>query len=104
MLGRRAEIGTRLADLLHDVQQVLQRPRQPVDLPDHHHVARPEMVEQAMQLRSVPTPARCLLLEQASAPGRREGGTLLRQILTFAGDTTITKSCTTGVRPDGFHI
>jgi hypothetical protein len=40
LLGDRAKSGTRLADLLHDVQQVLQRPGHAVELPDHHHVAR----------------------------------------------------------------
>jgi hypothetical protein len=51
VLGEGAEAGARLADLLHDVQQVLQRSRQLIELPDYNHIARPEVVEQAMQLR-----------------------------------------------------
>ena len=39
------------------MQQVLQRTRQPVELPDHHHVTWAEVIEQAVQLRTVPSAA-----------------------------------------------
>jgi hypothetical protein len=54
-------------DVLSDVQHVLQRTRQPVELPDDDSIALAEMVEQTVQLGPIPTPARCGLLEQASA-------------------------------------
>jgi hypothetical protein len=41
-------------------------------------VDRPEVVEQAMQLRPVQSPAGDLLREQARASGRTQRGTLLR--------------------------
>jgi hypothetical protein len=67
VLGQRTEAGTGLADLIHDVEQVLQRAGQPVELPDHHHVTRTEVVQQTLELGSVPTTAGGLLLEQAGA-------------------------------------
>jgi hypothetical protein len=48
VLGERAEAGTCLADLLYDVQQVLQRAGESIELPDHCDVARAEVVQQAL--------------------------------------------------------
>ena len=57
---------------LHDVQRVLQRTRQTVELPDDDRVTLAQMVEEAVQLWAVPAPAGGCLLEQASATGGPE--------------------------------
>ena len=75
VFGKLTETGARLADLLRDVRHVLQRPRQPIELPHH---GRQQVVQQAMRLRPVPSSAGDLLLEQARASGRTQRGTLLR--------------------------
>ena len=72
VLGDRPEAGARLADPLHDVQHVLQRAGQAVELPDNDRVALAQVVEQAVQLRPVPAPAGGGFLEQAPATGRLE--------------------------------
>ena len=56
-------------DPLHDVQHVLQRAGQAVELPDDDGVAFAQVVEHAVQLRPVPTAARGRLLEHAPAAG-----------------------------------
>jgi len=61
----------------------LERARQPVELPDHHHVAGTELVEQTRQLGPVPAPAgRRLLVDLPGAglaqqPALRRGGLVL---------------------------
>ena len=46
---------------LHDGEDVLERARQPVQFPDHEHVALAELIEQAMQFGTVPPSAGGLL-------------------------------------------
>src|SRR6185437_2618251 len=65
ILSDGTEAGAYVADPLHDVQHVLERTRQAVELPDDDGIALAQMVEQSMQLRSIPTPAGSDLLEQA---------------------------------------
>jgi hypothetical protein len=38
-----------------------------VELPNHHRLASPQLVEQAVQLRAVPAATGCTLLEQFAA-------------------------------------
>ncbi len=70
VLGDRAEAGAGLGDALHDMQHVLQRARQTIELPDHHGVTLPQVVH-AVQLGPIPAPARGRLLEQAPTAGAR---------------------------------
>jgi hypothetical protein len=69
VLGNGTEARARGADPLHDVQHVLERARQAVELPDDDGIALAQMVEQSMQLWPIPTPAGRGLLEQAFATG-----------------------------------
>ena len=56
------------ADPLHNVQHVLQRTRQTVELPDDDGIAFPQVVEQAMQFGPIPATAGGGFLEQALQP------------------------------------
>jgi hypothetical protein len=47
------------------------------------------VVQQAMQFRPVPSAAGGLLLEQPGTASRAQSGTLLCQVLTFAGDAAV---------------
>ena len=71
------------------MQQVLQRARKPIELPDHDDIARTQVVQETLTLWPVPAAAGGLLLEQAGASGGSERGTLLCQILSFAGDAAV---------------
>jgi len=105
VLGERAEAGTGLADLLHDVQQVLQRARKPIKLPDHDDIARTQVVQQALKLWPVPSAAGGFLLEQAGASGGTERGALLRQILPLTGDAAVAQDGAGGLlRRRGAHF
>ena len=90
VLGDRPEAGARLGDPLHDVQHVLQRAGQPVELPDDDRVAFAQMVQHAVQLGPVPTPAGGGLLEHAPAAGGSERFGLQGVVLLVAlGDAGI---------------
>src|SRR3954468_4512486 len=54
------------------MQQILQRAGQAIKLPDHERVARPQLIEQAVQLGPVPAPTRRLVLEHPFAAGALE--------------------------------
>ena len=60
-------------DLLQDVQEVLQGPRQPVELPNHNDVAGTKLVKKAMKLRSVPSTAGRLFLKHSVGTSLLEG-------------------------------
>ena len=88
----RTEARARVADPLHDVQHVLQRARQAIELPDDDRVALAQMVQQAMQFRPVPAPAGRGFLEQASATGGPECLRLQGVVLFVSlGDAGIAK-------------
>jgi hypothetical protein len=71
------------------MQQILQRAGEPIQLPDHYHVTRPEVVQQTLKLRPVPPAAGGFLLEQARASGSAECGALLCEILAFTRDAAV---------------
>src|SRR3954469_6069439 len=54
------------------MQQILQRAGQAIQLPDYERVARPQLIQKTMQLRSVSAPTRRLVLEHALAAGALE--------------------------------
>src|SRR4051812_19311596 len=54
------------------MEQILEGPGQPIQLPDHERVARPQLIEQAVQLGPVPAPTRRLVLEHPFAAGALE--------------------------------
>jgi hypothetical protein len=43
---------------------------------DHHHVARPDVVQQPLHLRPVPSAAKCFLFQQTVIRSRVAGGTV----------------------------
>src|SRR3954454_17210237 len=54
------------------MQQILERAGQAIQLPDYERVARPQLIEQAVQLGPVPAPTRRLVLEHPLAPSALE--------------------------------
>jgi hypothetical protein len=74
------------ADLLHDVEQVLQQSRQAIELPDRHPVARSEVVQEPVQVRPVPSGRPDAFLDEARAQRRGQHSMRRRQDLTLAGD------------------
>src|SRR5690606_19662244 len=64
-----------------DVEQVLQAAGEAVQLPDDQHIARPEVIEETVQLRAVPPAAGgALLIDPIAADGpqrRHLGGRIL---------------------------
>ena len=81
VLGERAEAGTGLADLLHDVQQVLQRTGQPVEF--QTKTLRAEMDAAA---QAGPTGRPRLSPRIGGASRGTERGALLGEVLALAGD------------------
>jgi hypothetical protein len=73
--------GAGLGDPLHDVQHVLEAAAQAIELPDDDGVAVAELVEHAVQLRSVPAPAGRGFLEQLAASRRLQRLGLQRVVL-----------------------
>src|SRR3954470_9132505 len=63
------------------MQQILEGAGQAIQLPDYERVARPELIEQAVQLGPVPAPTRRLVLERALAAGALERTDLAGGIL-----------------------
>src|SRR3954468_24747340 len=54
------------------MEQILERAGQAIQLSDHKRVARPQLIEQAVQLGPVPAPTRRLVLEHPFAAGALE--------------------------------
>jgi hypothetical protein len=73
---QRPEAGMFAFDPLHDGEQILQRAGQPVEFPDHDHIFRSELVEQAVQFRTVPPAPGRGLLEELFHAGLRQGTAL----------------------------
>ena len=73
-------------DPVHQVENILQRARQAIELPDDDGVAITQLIEHAVKLGTFPAPARCLLLEDALATGlgQRPGLSLVRLFVAFA--------------------
>ena len=84
VLGDRPEAGAGLGDPLHDVQHVLERAGQAIELPDDDRVALAQVVEHAVQLGPVPAAARRGLLEDAPAAGGSERPGLQGVVLLVA--------------------
>ena len=57
-------------ELLHDREQVAQRARQTIQLPDNDHITSAELMEEPEELGSVPTSAGSLLAVDALAARR----------------------------------
>jgi hypothetical protein len=75
-VGRAYRSSTACRWTAHDGEQILQRAGQPVEFPDHDHVFRPELVEQAVQFRAVPPAPGRGLLEESFHAGLRQGAPL----------------------------
>src|SRR5438270_1591827 len=84
VLCDRLKAGARLSDSLHDVQHVLQRAGQAVELPDYDRVSLAEVAEHPVQFGPVPTAARRRLLEQAPTAGGSERPGLQHVVLLVA--------------------
>src|SRR3546814_3545680 len=67
IFGQRAEPGAGFFNAVEDKQQVFQRPRQPVELPDGENIAGLETVEQSVEFRPIPAAARGVVLVDPGA-------------------------------------
>ena len=71
-------------------EQVLERPRQPVELPDDEGVAGAHLIEQPMQFGTIPSSAGRRFLEDFLAAGFFEHADLRRGVLIFGlGDAGV---------------
>jgi hypothetical protein len=80
-LGETAKASLRFLNSFHDRQHIPQGPRQAIELPDNQNISFAEVVEQSLQLRTVPSASGRLLPEDALAPRRLQGGGLRRGVL-----------------------
>ncbi len=76
-----AKSGSGLLHALQNGQQVLQRSGEAIQLPHDHDVTRSKLIKHAMELRAIPTAARCSFLEDPSNPGRLQRANLRRAVL-----------------------
>src|SRR6516165_4951065 len=68
-LRKAPKAGAGVAHPLHDMQQIFQRARKPVELPNHQHVPFPELLQGLVKFRPVPPTTGSLLFEDARAAG-----------------------------------
>src|SRR6266568_3869667 len=66
------------------MEQILERAGEAVEFPDDYHIVGPELIEEPMQLRTIPPPARGLLGEQPLDACRPQGGLLQPGLLALA--------------------
>jgi len=66
-LGQRAEARARYLDALDQVQQVLERSGEPIELPDDHNVSGPELAKHLVEDRPIPSSTRRGLLKHFMA-------------------------------------
>ena len=64
-----AKAGLGLCDLFQNMEEILQGAGQSIQFPDHDDIPRAELIEEPMELRTVPAPAGGLLGEQPLDPG-----------------------------------
>jgi len=81
--GERSEADAALVKVVDDLDQVLQRPREAVELPDHQRVALAHRAQAGGQLRPLAELAGCLLLEQLLAAGATERVKLQLRVLVL---------------------
>ena len=79
-LGQGTETGPRHVDTLHRHQQVRQRSRQAIELPDDDHIAGPQLIDHAVSLGAIPSAAGGGLREDPLDPGGLEGPALTRAV------------------------
>ena len=89
--GQAAESGSGFPELLHDGEQVAQRARQAIQLPDHDHIPGAELMEEPEELGAVPTTAGSLLAKDALAASGFERGDLSGGVLLIGGNASVTK-------------
>jgi hypothetical protein len=63
------------------MEEILERPREPIAFPDDHDITRAELVEQTMEFRTVPAPTRGVVRIQPFDPRRPQRGHLGARIL-----------------------
>jgi len=68
--GQTAEARPGRLNAFHNMEQVFERARQAVELPDHDHVVRPELVEHPVERRPLPPATRGLFGKDPRGPGR----------------------------------
>lgn len=89
VFGQRSEPGALLLDLLDDLQEILQAPRQAVILGDYHHVPDPELIQHPVQLRPVAGGTGDHISKDPFRPGSSDGILLAVELLFGSRDTGI---------------
>ena len=88
-LGETAEAGLRFAKLLHDGEHVAQGTGEPIEFPDDQDVTVAQLVEQLLQLGSIPPAAGGILAEDAFAAGSVKRGGLDSGVLFGGGNACL---------------
>ena len=88
-LREATEPGLTLLDSLHEGQHVAQRPGQPIELPDHHHVSLTQVAQEILQFWPVPASAGGLLAVDFLAASGLERRDLRGGILILGRDACV---------------
>jgi hypothetical protein len=102
-LNNRPERGARFCHTHYDLQHVLQRVRQPIELPNNNSVALMETFQQPMQFRPIPATAGGHVLKNAptACSKKRLGLTTIHLIVAWGHAGVAKHSCSLVRRP--FH-
>jgi hypothetical protein len=83
--GQAAETGVRLGDALHQMEEIFERARQPIQCPHDHDVPRPLLIEPPVELRTILVPPRGALGKQPFDSSGMQGSLLHVGILLVPG-------------------
>ena len=96
-----AESGLGGAEFFHDDEHVAQRAGETIEFPDHQHVFRAELIEETVELRTIPAAAGSFFRKDALAAGIFQSVDLGGSFLIAGGDAGVTEEhCTNVSRMD----
>ncbi len=98
-LSQATESRSGFLELLHDCEHVPKRARKSIQLPNHDHVILAKLIEEPLQLGTVPTSAGGLLAKDAFAASSFQRGCLSSGVLVVSRDSGVTDQHCTKVSP-----